>query len=49
MLDLHPDYGLPDEVRLTILRDAEALGVKRAALLHRVSSTIIYRWRKRLK
>lgn len=49
MFDCHPDYGLPDEVRLTILRDAEALGVKRAALLHKVSDTIIYRWRKLLK
>lgn len=44
----HPAYGLADETRGTILRDAAAIGVKRAARLHRVSDTIIYVWRKRL-
>lgn len=48
-MDLHPDYGLPDEVRLTILKDAEAIGVRRAAQAHRVSETVIYNWRKRLE
>lgn len=48
-MDLHPDYGLPDEVRLTILKDAEAIGVRRAAQTHRVSETVIYNWRKRLE
>lgn len=48
-MDMHPDYGLTDDVRLTILKDAEALGVKRAAQAHRVSETVIYNWRKRLE
>lgn len=49
MLDFHPDYGLPNEVRLTILKDAEALGVKRAARAHGVSEQVIYNWRKKLE
>lgn len=48
-MDLHPDYGLTDDVRLTILKDAEVIGVKRAALAHRVSDTVIYNWRKRME
>lgn len=47
MFDFHPDYGLTDEVRLTILKDAEALGVKRAARAHGVSIQSIYNWRKK--
>lgn len=44
----HPDYGLADETRWTILRDAAATTVKAAADAHGVSDTAIYIWRKRL-
>lgn len=44
----HPAYGLADETRMAVLRDAEALGVRSAAEGNRVSKTIIYVWRKRL-
>lgn len=47
-LSLHPAYGLPDRTRLTILRDAAALGVKHSAETHKVHPTVIYRWRKAL-
>lgn len=47
-LPLHPAYGLPDRTRLTILRDAAALGVKHSAETHKVHPTVIYRWRKAL-
>lgn len=43
----HPDYGLPTETRLTILTDAQRVGVKRAAEEHRVHPSIIYIWRHR--
>lgn len=46
MSSLHPDYGVPDELRLAAVRDAEIFGVKSAAELHRVSVASIYRWRK---
>lgn len=44
----HPDYGLTDETRRTILRDAEIFGVRGAAENHGVSRSVIYIWRKRL-
>lgn len=43
----NPAYGLADETRLTILRDAQELGIKAAAELHRVTAASIYVWRKR--
>jgi hypothetical protein len=46
MSGLHPDYGLTDELRLAAVRDAERLGIERAAELHRVSRPSIYKWRK---
>ena len=45
----HPAYGLPDEVREHILRDAEATSVAAAAEKHKVSLAAIYNWRKALK
>lgn len=44
----HPDYGLADETRWTILRDAAETTVKAAAEAHGVHPSIIYIWRKRL-
>ena len=49
MFHYHPDYGLPDDVRMTILKDAAVIGVKRAARAHGVSTTVIYNWRKQLE
>ena len=45
---IHPAYGLTDEFRLRVLRDAAFLGVKAAAALHKVSPAAIYIWRKRV-
>jgi transposase-like protein len=45
---IHPAYGLTDEFRLRVLRDAAFLGVKAAAALHEVSPAAIYIWRKRV-
>lgn len=44
----HPEYGLAEETRWVILREAAAVGVRRAAERHGVSDTAIYNWRKRL-
>ena len=46
MTGLHPDYGLTDDLRLAAVQDAEILGVKQSAALHRVSVPSIYKWRK---
>ena len=45
---IHPAYGLTDEFRLRVLRDAALVGVKAAAALHKVSAASIYIWRKRV-
>ncbi len=45
---IHPAYGLTDEFRLRVLRDAAFLGVKAAAELHNVSPSAIYVWLKRV-
>lgn len=42
----HPSYGLADETRMKILRDADAMGVKSASEKNRVSIQSIYSWRK---
>jgi len=46
MTGLHPDYGLTDDLRLAAVQDAEIIGVKQSAALHRVSAQSIYKWRK---
>lgn len=48
MTPFHPAYGLTDETRAKILKDAEILGVARAAEVNNVSGTAIYKWRKRI-
>ena len=48
-LQYHPDYGLPDEIRLRAIKDARVMEVKLAAKKNRVSSASIYKWRKRLE
>jgi transposase-like protein len=44
----HPEYGLPDEIRLRAVFDAKAVNVKAAAETNNVSVASIYKWRKRL-
>jgi hypothetical protein len=46
MKELHPDYGLTDELRVEALRSAARFGVKKAAALYSVSAPSIYKWRK---
>ena len=46
MTPYHPHYGLADETRLKILKDAEIYGVKQAAAINNVDATSIYRWRR---
>jgi transposase len=42
----HPDYGLPDDLRLEALRTADLVSVRMAASMYRVSTTSIYNWRR---
>ena len=42
----HPDYGLPQDLRITILRTAEQTSPATAAETHNVAVSTIYRWRK---
>ena len=42
----HPDYGLPQDLRITILRTAEQTNPATAAETHNVAVSTIYRWRK---
>lgn len=46
MKTLHPDYGLTEETRREVLDTAEMLGVRSAALAHRVSMASVYNWRR---
>ena len=46
VLPFHPAYGLADETRLAVLKDADTFGVREAARMHRVSKTAIYNWRR---
>jgi transposase-like protein len=45
----HPDYGLPDEVRIRALRDAEEMHINLAAQKNRVAMSTLYKWRKDMK
>jgi transposase-like protein len=49
VFNYHPDYGLPDEVRLRAVFDAKAMKVKTAAKTNKVSVASIYKWRKKLE
>lgn len=46
MKKMNPAYGLPDSVRKAALEDAERIGVKAAAELHKLCFTSIYKWRR---
>lgn len=48
-LNYHPEYGLPDEIRIKAVRDAQVTDVKMSAKINRVSTVSIYKWRKRLE
>ena len=45
----HPAYGLTDDMRAAVLRDAEIHGVANAATLHNVAASTVYKWRADLK
>lgn len=44
-----PDYGLTDEYRMKILREAERSSAKKAADMFNVRFNTVYRWRSRLR
>lgn len=46
-LGYHPEYGLPDEIRIKAINDARIWGVKIAAEKNKVSVPALYKWRKR--
>lgn len=46
MTSCHPHYGLADETRHKILKDAEIYGIREAAKINSVGVASIYRWRK---
>jgi hypothetical protein len=46
MEKMNPAYGLPDSVRKAALEDAEKIGVKAAAELHKLCFISIYKWRR---
>ena len=48
-MNYHPDYGLPDYLRIQAVSDAKKLNVKQSAEINRVSVPSIYRWRKALE
>lgn len=41
----HPDYGLPQQHRITILRTAEQTSPAQAAKVYNVGVSTIYKWR----
>lgn len=43
------DYGLTNDTRRKIIDDADAEGVKVAAEKHRVSTAVIYSWKRSVK
>ncbi len=46
MTPYDPRYGLTDETRQKILKDAELMGIREAAKINSVGVASIYRWRK---
>ena len=42
----HPDYGLPHEVRVSVLVDIGTQPVRKVALDRNIVVSTIYRWRK---
>lgn len=46
---LHPDYGLPKELRIDCVVLAEVIGVAKAAKINNVSKSSIYKWRKSME
>lgn len=45
----HEDYGLPEQVRMDILKTAEELGALKASEIHRIHVNTIYKWRRAIK
>lgn len=45
----HRDYGLPDSVRLKAIETAKTLGCARAARIHNLATSTVYRWMRDLR
>lgn len=46
-LNYHPDYGLPNSIRIAAIKKAKEIGVVNAAKLMRLSPSSIYNWLKK--
>jgi transposase-like protein len=45
----HESYGLTDEVRLTVIETAKAVGCAHAARIHNVGVSTVYQWMRDLR
>ena len=45
----HPDYGIPHQVRASVVQDLTDKTVREVAITRRFSQSSVYRWRKALK
>jgi predicted ATPase len=48
-MSYHPDYGMTDDYRKIVLRDADLYGVPTAAAKHNLAKQTIYRWRSEME
>ena len=48
-LGYHEEYGLTDEIRIRVVRDAQKMPIKMAAQKNRVALSSVYKWRKRVE
>jgi hypothetical protein len=48
-LGYHKEYGLTDEIRIRVVRDAQEMPIKMAAQKNRVALSSVYKWRKRVE
>jgi hypothetical protein len=46
-LGYHKEYGLTDEIRIRVVRDAQEMPIKMAAQKNRVALSSVYKWRNR--
>ena len=45
----HPDYGLPDSLRVACVESVKLIGVKETANKFNVSTSSVYRWRNEIE
>ena len=48
-LGYHEEYGLTDEIRIRVVRDAQERPITMAAQKNRVAASSVYKWRKRVE